>query len=198
MCICQRRRRDDLKIYFLIVFLLTDILSRFSREWFGLNGNLYLFSWSAFAEYCFFGLLYTRHFITKNITQLKWLFPFLGVLLLVNLGRISVAFELNHFQVYDRLFVDGLILILTLCHIYIIIDSKVKVTKDEQFFNIILLLYVTVDLFMSSTINFMVNAELSLVLSFWFIRLIFMILLHIQLVSEIWKNGMKQKHKRFG
>lgn len=183
---------------FFCVFLLIDLFSRYIQKLTELDSNLHLLSWSAIVEFVLFAWLYSRFFITSRYRFVKWFLNFIGLMLLINLVSISSNIEFSGFQAYDRLLVDGVIMLLGLFYIYAALDNNDHVDKSEQYTNIFILLYVTVDLFMSLTINFMINASIPLVFFFWLFRLAFMLLLYLNLIHGIWQNGKIQRLKHFG
>ncbi|UTW61503.1 hypothetical protein KFE98_16010 [bacterium SCSIO 12741] len=191
-------RLDDqnrVVLVFLILFLIIDQCSRFIEQWFSMLNNLHFLSWSAWIEFAFFSILYTRFFVTRKFGYLKWVLSGIGILLLVHLLSRSFYVELEQFQLYDRLLVDGVVMLLGLLYLFVVLDSRKMVERAEQVTNIFILFYAAVDLFMSLTVNFMVNAGLSFVFVFWLIRLVFLVALYINLAQGIWHNGRSLKHR---
>lgn len=191
-------QKNRLVFYFLISFLILDIISRNLMQWFRVESNLFLFSCAAFLEFILFTILYTKYFITKQVPYLYQSLILIGTLLLVHLIGLTIKIDLKQFELFDRLLVDAIIMTLGMIHLYQTLGKLEKCIKAEQKLNVIILLYFTVDFFISLTINFMVNNDRSLVIYFWIVRLLFLIILYSFLILEIWKNGKQQKSKQFG
>jgi hypothetical protein len=196
--------KEKLIILYLIVALILEIISRYSIL--ATNHNLYILSISTLIEFIFFSILYQKFFFIEPIKWINYgliIFSSYLVYTLIVLsldipGAINPETAFNEFNLYHRLLSDSVILLLSFLYIKETLTSESIIPLQEYTTNTIIILYLIVDMFMSLTIKFMVNENLSLVFFFWTLRLVFLLLLYVNLILKVWQNGRQQKLKQFG
>lgn len=196
--------KEKLIIYYLVLALVLEITSRYSIL--ATNHNLYILSISTIIEFVFFSILYQKFFFIEPNKWISYgliLFSFYIIYTLIILsldipGAINPETAFNEFNLYHRLLSDSVILLLSFLYIKETLTSESIIPLQEYTTNTIIILYLIVDMFMSLTIKFMVNENLSLVFFFWALRLVFLLLLYVNLILTVWQNGRQQKLKQFG
>lgn len=196
--------KEKLILVYLTLALVLEITSRY---WFiTSNHNLFILSISTFVEFVFFSILYQKFFF---IEPKKWInYGLLAFSFYLIYTLISLSFHIpmingepsdfNEFNLYHRLLADSVILLLSFLYIKETLTSESIIPLREYTTNTIIILYLIVDMFMSLTIKFMVNENVSLVFFFWALRLVFLLLLYVNLILTVWQNGRQQKLKQFG
>jgi len=196
--------KERLIIIYLVLALLLEITSRY---WFlTSNHNLYILSLSTFIEFAFFSILYQKFFfieskkwITYGLVGFSFYIVYTLITLSINISGINGSeSDFNEFNLYHRLISDSVILLLSFLYIKETLTSESIIPLREYTTNTIIILYLIVDMFMSLTIKFMVNENVSLVFFFWALRLVFLLLLYVNLILTVWQNGRQQKLKQFG
>ncbi|UTW66479.1 hypothetical protein KFE94_17800 [bacterium SCSIO 12643] len=196
--------KEKLILVYLTLALVLEITSRY---WFiTSNHNLFILSISTFVEFVFFSILYQKFFFLE---PKKWInYGLLAFSFYLIYTLISLSFHIpmingepsdfNEFNLYHRLLADSVILLLSFLYIKETLTSESIIPLREYTTNTIIILYLIVDMFMSLTIKFMVNENVSLVFFFWALRLVFLLLLYVNLILTVWQNGRQQKLKQFG
>lgn len=190
-------KKELLVFWFLISSLIIDLFSRF-QGWFMSHNNLTFFSLSAIVELVFFSTFYLKHLLHKEIKYLNFILLGCGIIILLNFGVYYFDFKIKEFQSFDRFFVNLVILCFSILFLKQQLTSQRDVLTSNSVINTFVLLYITVDIFIALTMNFMVNADINIVTFFWLLRLTFLILLYANLSYTIWQNGKRNRFKHYG
>ena len=183
--------KEKLITWFLTGALVLELLSRYNMYDPGANNLRYL-SISALFEYAFFSVFYYRYLLFPKRKWLLWGLAIFAVYLTLHLTLLPGVLETEKFQLYDRLLVDGVVLILSLIYFLDALKQEQATESGNTATNSFILVYVLLDLFMSLTVNFMVNVYTDLVLLLWLVRLLAIQGLYLNLSYKIWQSGKMQ------
>lgn len=176
---------------YFIVELIIEIASRY---WGQVNkNNLIFLSVAGIVDVLFFSTLYVRFlFGRKRVWLLFISLP--TILLLFYMMYHKVALKPSGFDAYDKVICDSIIVLFALISSYDLITGKEEVRKDVMRVNAAVLLSFSLDLLISLTYNFLINAGTHFVIYFWILRFVLLTTLYTTLVYTLWQIGKNRKH----
>lgn len=184
-CLKKRMRSwPELGIY-MFLLLLIELFSKQLGSAFE-NNNLIVFSISSYLHFAFLSCIYFRLFSKSHYI---WLFLYLiiGVLpaIIFNANNLKSTEE---FQSYDRAIYNIVIMSYSLILIYNTLTTGEE-RKKVLLFNSATLLFFALDTFLAIATNYLIHANLDLVVWFWFVRAICLQLFYVSLIYLIWPDG---------
>jgi len=181
-------------IFLYLVFSLTfDLLSRYFGYYSESKYNLFLIPIYGFFELGFLSVLYYKYIFQSKS---KFLLSFIVTMHLLILAEIILGKGLFHpksFQSFGKVIADALIILYSIYFYLKMFKGQIPIRSKYAFLNAVVLIYFSINLIIYLAINFLVNAQFKLVVSFWIINLLSVIIYELILVSLIWKDGRIRK-----
>ena len=187
----------DFAIY-LFLMLFIDVISR-ALVFLGNNNNLIILLFFSLIELIFFINLYHKRLFKKNHVVMR-IIGYIGVIYImleiikyVSFGKIDV----REFQPYSKVITNFIIILMTLVFFKEKIYSNAKTMIFENFyFNVIVLIYFTLNLTVFLPINFMINESAGVKHFFWFLNLLITLTFYLFLIIQIWRNAKSKTIKQ--
>lgn len=174
---------------FLYTIALVELIFLVAGEFRG-GVNIYLVPFFDLIDLIFLSFIYQRYFLrfsnkTRNIIVVS------GILLLL----IGTLFNKNieEFQLYINVCFQLLFVIYALLYLNNLLISKVKLSFSALLFNLMVVVFFSVDAIISLSINYLINEHLSLVAPFWIFRLLLLQIFYVSLIYFGWEIGKTQK-----
>ncbi|AWG24380.1 hypothetical protein [Flavobacterium kingsejongi] len=180
-------------MYYLLIALSTDIISRIYGHVYG--NNLIFILIFALLELGVFSILY-YNLLKKN----KKVFLIgIGIAVLFMLWEIW-SLKMLHvadFQSYSKVVDTFLIVCFSIAYFFEKINSQTQTEWDLFLLNSVILGFFSLNLIFFLPINYLINETSILKFYFWFANLILTLLFYVFLTRAIWKNGRthKQLHR---
>ncbi|HAD97269.1 MAG TPA: hypothetical protein DCG19_07670 [Cryomorphaceae bacterium] len=171
---------------YLLLALLTDLLSRFIGTVYG--NNLILVPLFGLAELALFTFLFHRYLLPRK-------YPFIiGMIiacaLLIGLDLFGADWgQPTHFHAYGRVLSGLLIATLSLISLGHILRNPQRQTLPNLALCAGILIYYAIDSLWFISVNFMVNQEVSTVFGLWMVHALVTPLFYIFLTHHIWRTG---------
>ena len=183
--ISLKNKIKNYKTIFILFLFLSETIGFFC--FFVGKQSLFIFSFSCLIHFLFLTFFYFKVFIIHNkITHLT-----IGVSLLQVIGYLLSKKYLLFFQPYDRAFFSFAIMLFSLTYFSFVLIGKIKYKKYYFLFNCSVLLFFSIDAFLSLGTEFLIQQKsLILVAWFWFFRAL---LLQYYYVNLIYLNYKKWK-----
>lgn len=175
----------------MIAALLTDVASRIFMKI--MNYNLFLIPIFGFIELSIFSIIYYKH-IYKTKSKLLWFIIALTFLLIFqDLFFRDQLFDPSRFNSFGKVISDLVILFFALSYIIQGVNKTSPLRKDYLILSFVLLFYFSINMLFTISVNFLVNEQISIVIVFWVMNLIFTLLFYVALIYLLWQNGKIQK-----
>lgn len=191
------KNRSSLKVLeqvitlFLLLFLAIDLYSRPIFDRFAGISNLSILAFYSLIEYVFLAMLYTRFFPTRTTRILKFISIVIFIIMLGPIIFKLLEVDFLEFQMYESVWAYFSILCFGLFFIYKVLTEQVQTSAQYRSLNGVIILYTSVQIFMTLTINFMVNTSVETAFFFWLIRLVVLVVFYLKLSQIIWQAGKK-------
>ena len=182
---------------YIFFLLLIDSIHRYWGLLTVSRNNLFVNSIYGLGELTILAMVY---FKGKLIPKGKPVIIFLIVSSALIIIDIFYSFNLSaqEYQTYGKTISNFTLVVFSLVCLFRIIKGESEIEREIVLFNFCVLIFFAMDLIILLSINFLINAELKVSISFWYIRLISTILFHSFLIYLIWRNGRTRKYLRSG
>jgi hypothetical protein len=180
-------------VYYLVICLITDLISRYFGSYSHLKFNLFLIPIFGFLELVVFSTLYYKYILqSKSIPLL--LFMILMLLLIVfEFVFADKLFNQKSFWSFGKVIADLSIISFCLLYYWEVFKGEIEVRDDISFLNATVIVYYSINMILYLFINFLVNENLRIVNVFWMVNLISMISFYLVLIWLIWQDGKTRK-----
>lgn len=174
-------------VWYFVAMLLADGFSRLL----GATGNNLI----GLLVYCLFEMTLFTCFYFKYLFKIKHkpvllLYAVACAYILWEIANLESA-DVKGFQSYAKVADDFVIIVLTLTFFHERINIFKEAKWDNFLFNVIVLIFFSINLVFILPLNFMINDSLGIY--FWFGNNISIVLFYSYLTHSIWKNGRTQK-----
>lgn len=174
-------------VWYFVAMLLSEIVSKIL----GATGNNLM----ALLVYCLFEMTLFTCFYFKYLFKIKHkpvilLYAAAFAYILWEIASLESA-DVKAFQSYAKVADDFVIIVLTLTFFHERINIFKEAKWDNFLFNVIVLIFFSINLVFILPLNFMINDSLGIY--FWFGNNISIVLFYSYLTHSIWKNGRTQK-----
>lgn len=161
-------------IWYLLVLFCFELLNTVIAE-----NNLFLLGMSPFVNFAFFAMLQRKYF------RFAFKSPIQGLVVLLIPALLLFPFSLvvNEFQGYSSIFFGSLILLLIVYSFYQVAAGKLISEKRKMRFLYAAMAFFTLNVFLSISVNYLINASFVLVVGFWILRFIFLQWYYLSLVQ---------------
>jgi len=169
----------------IFTLLMIEAISLYINIKYGKTPNLIFICISQFLSIAFLSYTYCKELLKVN---LRWfyLIPLTTIIILVT--NVLQYKNLKELQFYSDII--GCLIILSLAGLYFINIIKNETSNRLLFwFNSIVFLFFSIELIITLTLNFLVNAHLNWVAPIWIFRALVMQLFYLSLIYYGWKTG---------
>jgi hypothetical protein len=191
-----------LKKIFLLIFiylcisLIVDILFRYLGIYSHLKFNLFLIPIFGFAELIIYSIIYYKYLVKSRSKILLLLILLAHVLILLEIVFIKKSMTQKTFHSFGKVIADSVIILYCLSYYWNLFKGKIKIKQDIGLLIATTFIYYSVNLLIFLCVNFLVNANIVLVTSFWTINIISNSIFYTILTYLIWQNGKTQSISR--
>ncbi len=182
----QLRNEQQLLALYLLVALLTDLLSRLLGTMYG--NNLILVPLFGLAELLLFTVFYYRYVLSKKHPFVVWLVA--GCFLLICLDLfLSNWDQPTQFHAYGRVLSGLVIVLLSVLSLGYLLRNPQAYARNWLRLSAGILAYYAVDSLWFIAVNFLVNQHLNLVFSLWMVHALATPLFYVFLTYHLWQTG---------
>lgn len=181
-------------VVYLIICLITDVLSRIAGELY--NNNLIFIVVFSLLELVFFYFYFRTSFSEKVAKYYGVAIAFAVLYMVYELVSLSNV-EPAAFQPYSKVIGAFLIIVMVL-------NCLFQTIKDDPFvqsvskLNSVFVLYFSLNLIFFLPVNFLINVTSSVKFYFWCANFLLTLSFYTYLSHEIWKNGSIRKRLQPG
>ena len=181
-------------LFYLVVCLVVDILSRVLGELYG--NNLTLIVVFSFLELICFYFLLRRCYFKRRVLRHS-IMVFLASLYMF--GEIFLLYNVSvkEFQSYSKTLGSFVIVLMIVDFLFELVRSK-QLTSKSLRSNSIFIFYFSINMIFFLPINFLINVPSSIKFYLWCANLFVTVLFYSFIVWELWRNGLKQKQLQLG
>ena len=180
--------------FYLVLMLLVDFLSRYFGYISTKSNNLIILIVYSLVEVVAISYFYSK-FLLNNMPKSLMLACFISVLYIIYELIYYTFFNTNvkSFQPYAKVADNFVVILLSLSFL----QEKISDFKERQWnnfsFNIVVLVFFTLNTLIFLPINFLVNEGSGIKFYFWIGNSVLLLLFYSYLIGKIWNNGRKNK-----
>lgn len=180
--------------YYLLVSLITDVLSRIVGEI--QDNNLVFYIIFSIFDLLFFYFFFQKYLFKKENIKWKIIVAISTLYLTLELYFLS---EVNpsQFQTYSKSLSSLVILLMTFDYLLIKLKDK-SLNNSIIKFSSVFIIYQGLNLILLLPFNYLINVPSPVKFYFWLFHLIITLIFYGFIIIEIWKNGMRPKQLQHG
>lgn len=172
--------------------LVVELTSRYFGFVNAAKNNLFLFSIVAILDVLFYTSLYYFFILQQKRVWLLGLIA-TGLTFLIIIMSQKNSVPLSSFDSYEKVIADACVCLLAVISSFEMVTGKNNIKTGIMRINAAVLLYFSLDILISLTSNFLINAGASFIIYFWLLRLILLLFLYSIFTTTLWHLGRNRK-----
>jgi hypothetical protein len=181
-------------LLYLIICLVTDILSRIAGEFYD-NNLIFIIIFSLF-ELVFFTVFYQACVFKRKKITYSILTFFAATYILYEMYILKDVLP-KDFQPYSKVICSFIIIVMAINYFFEKINTEQEDNSGIKL-NSVFVVYFSLNLIFFLPVNFLINVTSSVKFYFWCANFLLTISFYTFLGREIWKNGSIQKRLHYG
>ncbi|OJJ20595.1 hypothetical protein BKI52_19265 [marine bacterium AO1-C] len=195
-CFPRGRSVNRWLILYLVAGLTSELVFRYFGSISAQRYNLFVVPFFAITELIIFSAIYYLHLL-KRSPKVFLLGLFGAMLIIMDILFLSQLFVIEQYQTYSKVISDFLIIVY--CLLYY--RQLLKTNEPNAFYlklNAGVLSYFVINLLIFSSLNFLVNESINLVIVFWVLNVVASSAFYLFLTYQIWQHGKIRKPLQYG
>ena len=181
---------------YLFLSVIVDVTNTYFEQSTGYN--LFVIPIYSFFELLLYSIIYYQYLLKRK----SWLgfYALIICFLLIVLDTLFLSdlFNVKFFTAFSKVLTDLVIVVMALCYYSEILQGIHPYNKVVFYLNTIFLGYFLLNSLIFLSINFLVNASLTIVIPFWAANALSALFLYALLTYIIWQHGNIKNNSQFG